>query len=68
MEKISNNLYRPFRIKTHNKKSYFITFLNKNSKYLETQLLTNKTEVLSVFLKYKVKAENNIKGYKICVF
>jgi len=68
MEKIFSDLYRPFRIKTYNKKSYFITFLNKKSRYLKAQLLTNKTEVLSVFLKYKVRAENNIKGYKICVF
>jgi len=68
MEKISSNLYGPFKIKTYDKKSYFITFLNKKSRYLEIQLLANKTEVLSVFLKYKVKAENNIKGYKIRVF
>jgi len=68
MEKISNDLYRPFRIKTHNKKSYFITFLDKKSRYLEAQLLTNKTEILSIFLEYKAKAKNNIKGYKIRVF
>jgi len=68
MEKISNNLYGPFRIKTYNKKLYFITFPNKKSRYLKAQLLINKTEVLSVFLKYKVKAKNNIKGYKIRVF
>jgi len=68
MEKISNDLCGPFKIKTHNKKSYFITFLNKKSRYLEAQLLANKTEVLSVFLKYKAKAKNNIKGYKIHVF
>ena len=58
MEKISSDLYGPFRIKKYNKKS----------KYLEVQLLANKTEVLSVFLEYKAKAENNIKGYKIHVF
>jgi len=68
MEKISNDLYRPFRIKTHNKKSYFITFFNKKSRYLEVQLLANKIEVLLVFLEYKVRAKNNIKGYKIRVF
>jgi len=68
MEKISSDLYGPFRIKTYDKKSYFITFLDKKSRYLEIQLLANKIEVLSVFLKYKVKAENNIKGYKIRVF
>jgi len=68
MEKISSDLYRPFRIKTYDKKSYFITFLNKKSRYLEIQLLTNKTEVLSVFLEYKAKTKNNIKGYKIRVF
>jgi len=68
MEKISSNLYRPFRIKIYDKKSYFIIFLNKKSRYLEIQLLANKTEVLLVFLKYKVKTENNIKGYKIRVF
>jgi len=68
MEKISNDLYRLFRIKTYDKKLYFITFLNKKSRYLEIQLLANKTEVFSVFLKYKAKAENNIKGYKIRVF
>jgi len=35
MEKISSDLYGPFRIKTYNKKLYFITFLNKKSRYLE---------------------------------
>jgi len=68
MEKISSDLYRPCRIKIYNKKSYFITYLNKKSRYLKIQLLANKTEVLSVFLKYKAKAENNIKRYKIRVF
>ena len=68
MEKISSDLYRPFKIKTHNKKSYFITFLDKKSRYLKAQLLVNKTEVLSVFLEYKTRAKNNIKGYKIQFF
>jgi len=68
IEKISGDLYKLFKIKTYNKKLYFITFLNKKSRYLKIQLLTNKTEVLSVFLEYKAKAENNIKGYKIRVF
>jgi len=68
MEKISSDLCGPFRIKTYDKKSYFITFLDKKSRYLEIQLLANKIEVLLVFLEYKVKTENNIKGYKIRVF
>jgi len=68
MEKISSDLCGLFRIKTYDKKLYFITFLDKKSRYLEAQLLANKTEVLSVFLEYKVRAENNIKGYKIRVF
>jgi len=68
MEKISSDLCEPFRIKTYNKKLYFITFLDKKSRYLEVQLLANKIEVLSVFLEYKVKVKNNIKGYKIRVF
>jgi len=68
MEKISSDLCGLFRIKTYDKKSYFITFLDKKSRYLEIQLLVNKTEVLLVFLEYKVKTENNIKGYKIRVF
>jgi len=68
MEKISSDLCGPFRIKIYDKKLYFITFLNKKSRYLKIQLLANKTEVLLVFLEYKVKTENNIKGYKIHVF
>ena len=68
MEKISSDLCGPFRIKTHDNKAYFITFLDKYSRYLEVQLLANKTEVLAVFLEFKAKAENNIKGYKIRVF
>jgi len=68
MEKISSDLYGLFRIKIYDKKLYFIIFLNKKSRYLEIQLLINKTEILLVFLEYKVKTENNIKGYKIRVF
>ena len=68
MEKISSDLYGLFRIKIYDKKLNFIIFLNKKSRYLEIQLLINKTEILLVFLEYKVKTENNIKGYKIRVF
>ena len=42
--------------------------MDKYSRYLEVQLLANKIEVLAVFLEFKAKAENNIKGYKIRIF
>jgi len=68
LEKISSNLYNPFKIKTYDNKAYFITFLNKNSQYLKVRLLANKTKVYSIFLEFKTTAKNNLKGYKIKVF
>ena len=35
MEKISSDLCGPFRIKTYDNKAYFVTFLDKYSRYLE---------------------------------
>jgi len=68
LEKISSDLYGLFKIKIYDNKVYFITFLDKNSRYLEVRLLANKIEVYSVFLEFKAIAENNLKGYKIRVF
>ena len=68
LEKISSDICDPFRYPTYDGKKYFITFLDKKSRYLEVRLLANMIEVLEIFLEFKATAENNHKGYKIRVF
>ena len=54
--------------KTYDRYCYFITFLDRATRYLEVKLLRRKKEVYKAFLKFKSRAKNNPKGYRIRIF
>ena len=54
--------------KTYDRYRYFVTFLDRASRYLEVKLLRRKKEVYEAFLEFKSRAENNPKGYRIRIF
>ena len=53
LKKIINNIYRLFKDKIYNKYQYFLTFLDKKTRYLKVKLLRNKDKIYNVFLKFK---------------
>ena len=59
LEKVSSNIYRLISPITWNKKRYFITFLDKKTRYLKVKLLSIKDQVIQAFREYKAKAKNN---------
>ena len=65
LDKIYTDIWGPIKVPTYNKYRYFITFLDKKSRYLEVFLIRNKAEALDKFKIYKNRIENNNKGYKI---
>jgi len=68
LEKVTSDIYGPFRPETYNKFRYFITFLDKATRYLKGKLLHTKDQAYKSFVKYKNQAENNPEGYKISIF
>ena len=61
-------MYRAIKPKTYNRYRYFVTFLDRATRYLEVILLRRKKEVYEAFLKFKSRAKNNPKGYRIRIF
>ena len=59
---------RAIKPKTYNRYRYFIMFLDRALRYLEVKLLRRKNKVYNTFLKFKSRAENNPKGYRIRIF
>lgn len=49
----------PISLATYNNYKYYITFLDKKTRYLNVYLLKNKSEALNAFNEFKAKAENN---------
>ena len=68
LQKVASDICGPIIPATYNKKRYFITFLDKYTRYLEIALLTTKNEAYTCFCEYKQRAENNPKNYKITTF
>lgn len=68
LEKISSDLCGPFSTLTYNKYKYFITFLDKGSRYLEIKLLRTKKEVYAAFVEFKTRNENNKENKRIRIF
>ncbi len=58
LDKISSDLCGPITPYTYDKYRYFITFLDKVTKYLEIALLKSKDEAHKAFLVFKARAEN----------
>ena len=53
---------------TYNNYRYFITFLDKATRYLEVELLRTKDEAYNSFYNFKQKAENNKDNHKIRIY
>ena len=62
-ERIHSDLCGPF-IETYNKYKYFITFMDRKSRYLKVELLKNKSDAFNAFEKYNNKINNNNKRIK----
>jgi Reverse transcriptase (RNA-dependent DNA polymerase)/gag-polypeptide of LTR copia-type/Integrase core domain/GAG-pre-integrase domain len=58
LEKISSDLCGPITPFTYNKYKYFITFLDKKTRFLETKLLRTKDEAYKSFIEFKELEEN----------
>ena len=59
---------RPISPNTYDNYKYFITFLDKKSRYLDIKLLRSKNEVLKAFIEYKNKEENNPNNKRIRIY
>jgi hypothetical protein len=59
LDKISSDVCGPFSKKTYNNYKYFITFLDKKTRFLEVALLKTKDEVFKAFYNFKARSENN---------
>ena len=61
-ERIHSDLGGPISPKTYDNKSYYMTILDKKSRYLFTQLLSRKNEAFQAFenIKNIIKNQNNI--------
>jgi hypothetical protein len=68
LDKVASDLCGPINPRTYDNYRYFITFLDKATRYLEVQLLRTKDEAYSAFSEFKLKAENNKHNYKIRVY
>ena len=51
------DLLNPVQISSYSNKRYFITFINKYSKWLEIKALTNKNDAFNAFQTYILKEE-----------
>ena len=61
LDKIASDLCGPISPLTYNNYKYFITFLDKATRYLEVQLLRTKDEAYNSFSEFKLREENNKK-------
>jgi hypothetical protein len=68
LDKISSDLCGPFKTPTYNRYRYFITFLDKGTRFLEVELLRTKDEVYNAFVKFKARSENNKDNKRIRIF
>ncbi len=68
LDKVSSDLCGPITPKTYDGYKYFVTFLDKATRYLEVQLLRTKDEAYNAFYEYKQKAENNKENKRIRIY
>jgi len=68
LEKITSDLCGPISPNTYDNYKYFITFLDKKSRYLDIKLLRSKNEALKAFIEYKNKEENNPNNKRIRIY
>ena len=65
LEKVAIDIWGPIKTSTYNKYTYFISFLDKGTRYLDIALLKSKGEAYNKFLEYKARVENNPDKIKI---
>ena len=54
--------------KTYSRHHYFVTFLDKATRFLEVKLLRTKDKAYEAFLKFKSRAKNNPNNFKVGMF
>ena len=52
LKKVASDIYRPISLITYDKYRYFVTFLDKATRYLELKLLRLKDETYDAFIKF----------------
>ena len=67
LEKISSDICGPITPNTNDNYKYFITFLDKNPRWLETELLKNKSDAYTAFVKFYKREELNSNNKRIKV-
>ncbi len=68
LEKVASDICRPISPKTYNNYRYFITFIDKKTRFLSIKLLKHKNDALKAFIEFKALAENNKNNKKIYIF
>ena len=68
LEKITSDLCGPINPNTYDKYKYFITFLDKKTRFLEIKLLRTKDEAYSAFIEFKEREENNKDNKRIRIY
>jgi hypothetical protein len=68
LEKITSDLCRLINPNTYNKYKYFITFLDKKTRFLEIKLLRTKDEAYNAFIEFKEREENNKDNKRIKIY
>ena len=68
LKKVASDIYGPISPITYNKYCYFVTFLDKATRYLELKLLRLKDKTYNAFIEFQNRAENNPDGYQIRVY
>ena len=68
LSKVTSDLCGPITPLTYNNYRYFITFLDKATRYLEVELLRTKDEAYNSFYNFKQRAENNKDNHKIRIY
>ena len=58
----------PISPSTYDRYKYFVTFLDKATRYLEVYLLRTKDEVYKTFVEFKNKAENTSSNKRIRLY
>ena len=65
LKKVASDIGGPINPSTYNGYKYFISFIDKATRYISIKLLKTKDETLQAFKEFKVYVENNDKNLKI---
>ena len=68
LDKIASDICGPINPITYNRYKYFITFLDKATRYLEVQLIRTKDEAYNCFSDFKSREENNKDNKRIRIY